>query len=152
MTQQPYPVKKKSPWIWVSLGCIGIVAILGVILIVATRNFLSSDEGKQFMAGMDRTQDYKEVLPIVASGMQKYVTEKGDFPENLDALSGYVESVTLAKVKKEMKYTKPAKDAPAETVVLTTGEHNLIKGSTQEIVLTKDFQMRQRMDTPLEDS
>jgi hypothetical protein len=150
MTQEPYPVKKKkSPWIWISLGCIGLVAILGIVLIVFTMNFLRSDEGKQFTSGIQRTQTLARSLPEISAGMEKYVAEKGDFPATLDELAGYVGAEELEKIKAEMTYTKPAKDAPPETVVLTTGMLEFMQGSKQEIFLQKDFEFFQATKQPL---
>jgi hypothetical protein len=150
MTQEPYPKKKKSPWLWVSLGCITIVAVLGIIMIVTAANFLKSPEGKKMMAGIDRTQDLARVLPDVASGFEKHNAEKGDFPKDLDGLKGYVTETTLQKIKDEMKYTKPAKDAPPTTVVLTTGSVDFMRNTTQEIVLQKNLEYFQLTKAPLE--
>jgi hypothetical protein len=151
MTQEPYQKKKKSPWVWVSLGCITIVAVLGIIMIVTAANFLKSPEGKKMMAGIDRTQNLARTLPEVAAGFEKYAGEKGDFPQDLDGLKGYVSDTTLDKVKKEMKYTKPAKDAPAETVILTTGSIDFMREAKQEIVLQKNLEFYQITKSPLED-
>lgn len=151
MTQEPYPVKKKkSPWIWVSLGCIGITAILGIIVIVFTMRFINSPEGKRFTEGIQRTQTLAKALPEIASGMKKYVDEKGDFPEKLDDLVGYVPPGSLDSAKTEMKYTKPAMDAPPTTPVLTTGAVDFMQGATQEIVLQKDFQYFQVTKAPMD--
>ena len=150
MTQEPYSKKKKSPWVWVSLGCITIVAVLGIIMIVTAANFLKSPEGKKMMAGIDRTQDLARVLPEIASGFEKHNQEKGDFPNDIDGLKGYVSDATLAKIKQEMKYTKPAKDAPPTTVVLTTGSVDFMRNATQEIVLQKDMQYFQITKSPLD--
>lgn len=151
MTQEPYPVKKKSPWIWISLGCIGIVAILGVIVIVFTMRFLGSPEGKQFTSGLQRTQTLASALPTIAEGMEKFVTEKGDYPASLDDLQSYVDADTLQTVKKEMKYKKPAKDAPPDTVILTTGMVDFMQGSQQEILVQKDFEFYQVTKAPMRD-
>src|SRR5687768_5625177 len=143
--------KKRSPWIWVSLGCIGLIAIAGVLLIVFTRNFLASEDGKNLMAGIKRTESLARSLPTVSDGFQKYVTDKSDFPPNLDALKGYVDEATLGEIKTEMKYSKPAKNAPPETIVLTTGTHGFMQGASMEIVMQKDFKYYQVTKQPLED-
>lgn len=150
MTQEPYPVKKKNPWIWVSLGCFGIVAILGIFAIVMTTRFLGSPEGKQFTSAMERTQSLETPVKETAAGLQKYVTEKGDFPATLDDLKGYVGDSSLAKVKEEMKYTKPAKDAPGDTVVLTTGYYEFMRGAKQKIEILKNFEHFSDTRAPLE--
>jgi hypothetical protein len=150
VTNEPMTQKKRSPWIWVSLGCIGIVAILGVIAIVATRNFLASEDGKNLMAGIQRSESLARSLPITAAGFEKYIGEKGDFPPNLDAMKGYIDDATLQKIKTEMAYTKPAKDAPAETTILTTGTKGFMQGSSMEIVMQKDLKFYQVTKQPLE--
>jgi hypothetical protein len=81
--------------------------------------------------------------------MEKYVAEKGDFPATLDELAGYVDAEELEKIKAEMTYTQPAKDAPPETVVLTTGMLEFMQGSKQEIFLQKDFGFFQATKQPL---
>ena len=92
-----------------------MIAIVGIVLIVATKNFLASEDGKNLMAGIERSESLARSLPIASDGFQKYLTEKGDFPADLDGLKGYVDDATLQKIKTEMTYTKPAKDAPPET-------------------------------------
>jgi len=152
MTQEPYPVKKKkSPWVWISLGCIGIVAILGVILIAFTVNFLKSPEGKKLTSGIARTKELANALPEVAGGFQKYVTEKGDFPDSLDDLQGYIGPGAFQTVKDQMTYTKPAKDAPPETIILTTGMDDFIKGAKLGIVMQKNGEFFQMQKTPLKE-
>lgn len=150
MTQEPYPAKKKkSPWIWVSLGCIGIVAILGIIAIIFFANFLKGPEFAKMRTAMEVTKALSTALPDIAVGMEKYVSEKGDYPTTLEELEGYATADALAKVKAEMKYTKPATDAPASTVVLSTGQMDFVQGTKQEIVMQKDFSYFQVNKSPL---
>jgi hypothetical protein len=151
VTNEPMTQKKRSPWVWVSLGCIGLIAIVGIGLIIWTRNFLSSEDGKRMMEGISRSQSMSQSLPIASAGMKKYVDEKGGFPDSLDALKGYVDEATLHKVKTEMTYFKPVTDAPPETVVLTTGQNAFMQGSYMEIVMQKDFQYFQVTKSPLEE-
>ena len=150
VTNEPMTQKKRSPWIWVSLGCIGIIAIIGILLIVFTRNFLASDDGKSLMAGIQRSESMARSLPIAAEGFQKYMTEKGDYPATLDDLKGYVDDATLQKIKGEMTYKKPAKDAPEDTVIMTTGMKPFMQGSYMEVRLEKDLRPYQITKQPLE--
>ena len=147
MSQAPM---KRSPWVWVSLGCIGIVAILGIIVIVFTSRLLKSPEFQSMKSAMEKTESLSTVVAEASAGLEKYVTEKGDFPANVDQLKGYMPDISLGRIKTEMKYTKPAKDAPPETIVLTTGVFDLMSGATQEIIVQKDFKFLQLTRSPLE--
>ena len=144
------PQMKRSPWVWVSLGCIGIVAILGIIVIVFTSRLLKSPEFQSMKSAMEKTESLAPSVREAATGLQKYVSEKGDFPENVDQLKGYMPDISLGRIKTEMKYLKPAKNAPPETIVMTTGSFDLMSGATQEIVIQKDFKYMQLTRSPLE--
>ena len=150
MTNEPMTQKKRSPWIWVSLGCIGVLAIMFILGITWFRGFMNSDEGKQMRSGMQRAESMKVSLPIVANGFQKYLTENSDFPPTLDDLKGYIDEATLQKVKSEMTYTKPSKDAPDNAVILTTGEKPFIQGSFMEVRLEKNLRAFNVTKQPLE--
>ena len=151
MTNEPMTQKKRGPWIWIALGCIGLLAIVFVVGFILTRNFLSSDDGKSLMAGIKRTESMSASLPVAADGFEKYVSEKGDFPPTLDDLKGYIDATTLEKIKTEMTYIKPAKDAPPDTVILTTGTDPFMQGSFMEIRLEKDFKPYQITKQPLDE-
>lgn len=144
-----YP-QRRSPWVWVSLGCIGLIAIVGIFLVVMTVRFMNSEEGQRMQATIRKTESLESSVPAVVQALQTYVSEKGDFPDSLEAIKDRMQAGAYEAITKDMKYTKPAKDAPDTTIILTTGEDAFIQGSSMEVVVQKDFKAYSITKSPLE--
>lgn len=144
------PPARKPVGLYIGLAVVVIFVIAGIGFVVFINNFLKSDEGKRMMSGIMATDRVEKVVPELRSAIQAYVKAKGDFPASVDELTAYGLSAEHLKVTKELlTYTKPAKDAPPDTIILDSGKMDFIKGASMRIQITKGGEAYQITRTPM---
>jgi hypothetical protein len=144
------PPARKPIGLYIGLTVVAIFVIAGIAFVVFIKNFLDSDEGKRMMGEIMAAERVEGVVPELSTALQKYQAAKGTFPDTIDELSSYgLSNEGLSTTKELLKYTKPAKDAPEDTVIFDSGKRDFIKGSSMQIQITKGGDAYQITRTPL---
>lgn len=135
--------------LYIAIIVVALVVIGGIVMLALVVRFLNSEGGKSLREMISTTEKATNVLPPVLDALETYQRTKGDFPDNLDALSAYgAPEGALREVKAMMQYTKPAKDAPPDTVIMQSPVSSFMDGHMR-IQVTKDLQVVQVTISPL---
>jgi hypothetical protein len=141
-----------NPWVWVAIGCLAAIVILtfaaGLCFYVG---FVRNPEAKKMVSAM--TQELEDLktsqtnLGEIGEALKRYAQKHdGEFPTKLSELkNGYLKDPKVLinpSTGQEYSYTKPAKDAPGDTVVITAV--HTIPGAPQILDLHKDGTVAQR--------
>jgi len=141
---------KKPIGLYIGLAVVVIFVIAGIAFVIFINNFLKSPQGKKMMSGIMTTERVENLVPDLNAALSAYVKAKGDYPADIDDLSKFgLSDEKVATTKELLKYTKPAKDAPPETVILDSGKMEFIKGADMRIQVTKNGDAYQMTRTPL---
>ena len=147
MEQAP---RKSKVGLIIVLVIIGLVVAGGIAFMVIVSNFLKSAEGHKLFSGISKTVQIESVLPHIEKAFETYEAQKGDFPNSLDELTAYgATEKDLATIKQSLKYTKPAKNAPDDTVIMDSGKIDFFQGGEMRIQVTKNLKAWQVQRTPL---
>ncbi|MCH8274008.1 MAG: hypothetical protein IH851_04390 [Armatimonadetes bacterium] len=133
MSERP---KSRNVGLYIVLGVIAVIVIGGIALVMAAMYF-----GRGFMETMGEIGKGGSIAVEVASALEDYLHETGEFPETLDDLGEHLSPATLDEVTRTFVYVKPEADAPDDTVVAYTEDKVLIQGAMMRIEIHKDFQV-----------
>lgn len=117
-------------------GCSILIAIIIIGLVIALGAISRDQDFKDFTACATRIQS-------VGAALDRYYTKNDKYPDKLtDLVPDYIKSSELYcpnDKTKEFTYKKPDVDAPGKTVVLSSSDHKILKGSPlYTIVYLKD--------------
>ncbi|MEW5884816.1 MAG: hypothetical protein AB1725_11400 [Armatimonadota bacterium] len=137
-------------WLWVGVGC-AVLLILGLVVVgVIVANFVRNPEVRSFVSEMSEMERAENLAPVLQDALEKYTTENGDFPPNLEALAPYLSEEEMRATTKAFTYSKPGPDAPDDQVILQSREFNLPGGGEMRIVIQKDLKSYGLTKSPLE--
>jgi hypothetical protein len=145
MIEQP---RKSRVGLYIALAIIAVFVIGGIALTVMISNFLKSPEGKRLAQGITATAKMEEIMPNLIESLESYKAKKGGFPDSMDELKDYGANPGTIAAAKDMTYTKPAADAPDDTVILER-KMDFMQGSEMRVQVTKGLQARQVTIAPM---
>ncbi|MBA3724925.1 MAG: hypothetical protein H0W86_00385 [Armatimonadetes bacterium] len=144
------PVRKSRVGLYIALIAIALIVIAGIAIVVVVTNFLKSPEGQRLQSAIGKTERLEDAMPNLVQAFQRHNAEKGDFPATVEVLTAYgLTAGNLETINGEMKYTKPAKDAPPETVILDSGTMDFIQKSEVRVQVTKDLNAFKLTKSPI---
>lgn len=136
--------------LYVILAIVAIILLGGIILTAFVYRFLKSPEGKGFTSTIGKLSEIEMAAPQLIDATERYVNEKGDFPNSIDDLADYLPPKVVEVAKTSFTYTKPSKDDPPDTIIFTTADMPMLMGAVVRIEITKDLNARQVQTMPLE--
>ncbi len=136
----PPPPKTGGGWKWFVGGCLGLLAV-GTILVVMSAKALLRDPGLQkTLTNAQSAPERSEKLQDIKNALERYRQSNGGaFPNTLEDLvkaKSLTESELVFDPAAHVKYlyTKPAENAPADAVVVSTpGDKTSMFGVVEQI-------------------
>lgn len=137
-------------WLWVGIGCGGLLIIGVVVLGAVVANFLRNPEVRSFVSDLSEMEAAERLAPVVTEAMKKYKAQNDAFPENLDALVPYLSPEAMKAARTAFTYAPSQPDASDEQPILVSRKFKMPGGGETQIVIQKDLKAYSLTKAPLE--
>lgn len=137
-------------WLWVGVGCAALVILAVIAVGVFVANLFRNPEVRSLIGEMTSLDKAEQFVPVIRDAIKKHTAEKGEFPENLEALSPYLAPEEMKAATEVFTYERPEADAPDDQVILQSRKFKMPGGGEAQIIIQKDLQGYIITKSPLE--
>ena len=156
----PPPAKKSGPgcWLWVPLGCFGLLAVFGLIAFIGLKSTLQSQGGKSFLSGFSgamqggmEVAEAEKNIKVINDAVIQYDKDNGTYPTSLQQLTPkYLPDPTVLHSSADpisspnhvsYTYIRPTSSTPPTTPYLSIVINYGMTMSNQTVKIKQQIQM-----------